>query len=308
MHPTHFEKPIFFGAVQTSFCTELPYEPLIQELKLWDQNGELPSRVCEKLLIETGYLDFIRASADYEAAARIENVEEFQSALVQFQEDQETSSLLNFLETITLDTTEQQVDTEGQVSLMTVHGAKGLEFPYVFVTGVEENLFPSFQSIEHGEVGIEEERRLFYVAMTRAMKKLYLTYAQGRLLFGQVKFNGFSRFIDEIPERFYSRLRLNAVRPDQSSTYFSKNEIDEHSQLSPYQEPVYEVRATPRSTISDMPKPKYREGMMVKHSLYGAAKVLQSEGYGAEEKVMLQFNDGSKKKFMVKFAPLSIIE
>ena len=86
---------------------------------------------------------------------------------------------------------------------MTVHGAKGLEFPYVFITGAEENLFPSYKSLETGEESIEEERRLFYVAMTRAMKKLFICFSQSRMLFGQTKFNGRNRFIYEIPNEFY---------------------------------------------------------------------------------------------------------
>lgn len=275
---------------------------LMNEVRFWDSNSEKPSRICEKIMIETGYWDYIRATADYEAQARIENLEELQSALVQFEEDNQNASLLSFLETVTLDTSGQDEHNDGLISLMTVHGAKGLEFPYVFVTGVEENLFPSFQSIENGDGAIEEERRLFYVAMTRAMEKLYLTYAQGRLLFGQVKFNGFSRFLDEIPERYYSRLRLAQPR---TSFQTHQPSVDEHSQLVDYDEPIYEVRTTKRADVSDMPKPKFPKGVSVRHSLYGQGVVLQSEGFGAEEKVTLQFADGSRKKFMVKFAPLT---
>ena len=86
---------------------------------------------------------------------------------------------------------------------MTVHGAKGLEFPYVFVVGAEENIFPSYMSMDDGEKGLEEERRLCYVAMTRAMERLYILFAQGRLMYGQVKFNGPSRFINEMPPKYY---------------------------------------------------------------------------------------------------------
>ena len=86
------------------------------------------------------------------------------------------------METITLDTTTEEEESNGQVSLMTVHGSKGLEYPYVFVTGAEESIFPSYRAIEEGDMAIEEERRLFYVAMTRAMKELFITYARGRML------------------------------------------------------------------------------------------------------------------------------
>ena len=137
--------------------------------------------------------------------ARLENLEELGNAIKQFEEVDESPSLMSFLESITLDNSQVgEADTSaGDVVLMTVHGAKGLEFPYVFVTGVEENIFPSFRSLEEGDMAEEEERRLFYVAMTRAMTKLYLTFAQGRMLFGQLRFNGPSRFIHEIPDKLY---------------------------------------------------------------------------------------------------------
>src|SRR5690606_11348396 len=131
--------------------------------------------------------------------ARMENVQELGNAIAQFEADQNSADLAAFLETITLDTTQEDEGNIGDVSLMTVHGAKGLEFDYVFVSGCEENVFPSWRSLEEGSGADEEERRLFYVAMTRAMKKLYLTFARGRMLFGQLRFNGPSRFLLEIP-------------------------------------------------------------------------------------------------------------
>ena len=174
---------------------------LINDCRSLSDHKEKPSIILDKILSESGYVDFLKIKKDYESQARLENIDEFKNAVAQFEENVESATLINFLETITLDTSfeaEEESQIKGEVSLMTVHGAKGLEFSYVFISGAEENLFPSFKSVETGEYAIEEERRLFYVAMTRAMKKLYIIFAQGRMLFGSLKFNGPSRFILEI--------------------------------------------------------------------------------------------------------------
>ncbi|MFO0003247.1 MAG: 3'-5' exonuclease, partial [bacterium] len=134
----------------------------------------------------SGYLEFLKADRTHEGAARLENLQELSTALKQYEQNQEAPGLTGFLETITLDS-EVEVDKSATVSLMTAHGSKGLEYEYVFVSGAEENVFPSFKSIERGGTAIEEERRLFYVAMTRAMKGLTVTFAQGRMLWGSLK-------------------------------------------------------------------------------------------------------------------------
>ncbi len=297
-NPENYKHIRFSAKVKSSLRS---FVSLIQEVSLLSENKEKPSVIYEKLLFESGYWDHLRASADYESQARMENLEELQSAIVQFESDSEDASLLGFLETITLDTTKEEDDkNQGEVSLMTVHGAKGLEFPYVFVTGAEENLFPSFQSVEEGGDRIEEERRLFYVAMTRAMERLYITFAQGRLLFGQVKFNGPSRFILEIPEHYYSWDRPAGTRSSSSLNSFQEDNWDNESQEIEYDEPVFEVR-------SPVVTAKFPKGSKVKHAIYGDGSVLQSDGSGNDEKVTIKFSDGSRKKFMVRFAPLTLL-
>jgi DNA helicase II / ATP-dependent DNA helicase PcrA len=278
---------------------------LLGEAKLLEESGEvLPSVIYEKLLHESSYYEFLKASKDYESQARMENLEELHGAIKQFEASTPKPSLSGFLETITLDSNqeqsvlEEQTEFKGEVSLMTIHGAKGLEFPYVYLSGVEENIFPSFKSIDSGEEGIEEERRLFYVAMTRAMTRLYITFAQARLLFGQLKFNGPSRYLDEIPNKYYQW--INRAKNNETNAYdWGKgNQDDDISQESPYDAdgPVIYQEKWNRHT--------YPKGSLVVHTLYGEGKVLDSEGLGNDERVMIQFKDGAKKKFMVKFAPL----
>ena len=184
---------------------------------------------------------------------------------------------------------------------MTIHGAKGLEYLYVFVVGAEETVFPSYQSMENGEDAIEEERRLFYVAMTRAMKKLYILFAQGRMLWGNLKFNGPSRFIDEIPEDYYEWSSYKKGDVPRVGKNKSGRQADEFSQLPEYNnsEPVEIV-----SRAKEFNNSQYPTGSRIKHKLYGIGSVLESEGSGPDEKIVIMFNDGTRKKFMVKFAPI----
>ncbi|WP_127715108.1 ATP-dependent helicase [Halobacteriovorax sp. HLS] len=266
-----------------------------------------PSSLYERILHESGYYDFLKSSKDYESIARMENLEELGNAIVQFEQSNEGATLLNFLETITLDTTQESDNPEntGEVSLMTIHGAKGLEFHNVFLCGAEENVFPSYKSLENGDTAIEEERRLFYVAMTRAMEKLHITFAQGRMLFGQLRFNGPSRFINEIPEKFYQWKKPNGGTRKTGDSWDSGSSSwdDDFNQDSSYDdEPVYQTASIDK--VIDAPKPKFPKGVKVIHSLYGAGTVLDSDGFGKEEKVSIKFSDGARKKFLVKFAPL----
>ena len=220
----------------------------------------------------------------------MENLQELLGAIKQYEEHSFQPTVEGFLEQIALDTTNDENRNErmtGEISLMTVHGAKGLEFYYVFIVGAEENIFPSYRSMEEGVEKVEEERRLFYVAMTRAMKKLHICFARGRMLFGQVKFNGPSRFIDEIPKHFYSWKQLGLPE----NTKALKNSVKKTRGESTYQS-------------SSSP---YQKGRRIRHGIYGKGKVVSSEGYGQDEKVIIVFNDGSRKKFMVKYSPLELL-
>ncbi|AUN96715.1 ATP-dependent DNA helicase PcrA [Bacteriovorax stolpii] len=285
---------------------------LINELRVLDQNKVKPSTIYEKALHESGYYAFLKANKDYETLARLENLDELLNAITQFEDSAEVPTLSGFLETITLDSNTEFDEgaraVDGEISLMTVHGAKGLEFTHAFVVGAEENVFPSYRSVDSGEIAMEEERRLFYVAMTRAMIKLYITFAQGRMLFGQVKFNGPSRFIDEIPEKLYSWKKLKGHQEDRYDNSFSGGNYDpyDQSQESYYDsdEVVYQVKETAAQPPKTYHQPKFPKGSKVVHSLYGAGLVESSEGAGAEEKVQIKFTDGNRKKFMVKFAPI----
>lgn len=272
---------------------------LIQEVKMLVEAKVRPHLCYEKILNESGYLEHLRQNRDYESLARIENLEELLSAVKQYEEGLDVPTLQGFLETISLDESSfsEEVAQQGEVVLMTVHSSKGLEFPYVFLTGAEENIFPSYRSLEQGKIGVEEERRLFYVAMTRAMKQLVISFASARMLFGALKFNGPSRFLDEIPSEFYTWKKLQTFDHDFDPV---RTDYDEYSQEPPpFDEgKVFQYQAPRKST--------YHRGSKVIHTLYGEGIVLDSEGQGGEEKVSIKFKGGVTKKFMVKFAPLTV--
>ncbi|MCO4753214.1 MAG: UvrD-helicase domain-containing protein [Bacteriovoracaceae bacterium] len=281
---------------------------LIQEAKVCEVEKRLPSTMYEKVLHESGYYEALSAEKTYEAQARLENLEELVSAIKQYEAEAEEATMTGFLENITLDSSVDESDEpEKEVSMMTIHGSKGLEYPFVFVTGAEESLFPSYRSIESGEEAIEEERRLFYVAMTRAMKKLYILFAQGRMLWGSIKFNGPSRFLDEIPEDYYKWEFYKTNSPFGKST---KKRVtngvdydDEFSQVQSYKETEI-VYSQSFASTKPLAQSIYPEGTVVKHKLYGEGRVLESKGAGKEEKIVILFRDGARKKFMAKFAPI----
>lgn len=161
------------------------------------------SELTKKVLKDTGYVKALELEDTKEAENRIENLEEFITVTMEFEEEAE-NGLGNFLEGITLSSDVDELEeTNEQVTLMTLHSAKGLEFPVVFIAGMEEGIFPSTKAIDEPN-GIEEERRLCYVGITRAKEHLYMTCAKSRTIFGSTSYNAISRFLKEIPEKFLS--------------------------------------------------------------------------------------------------------
>ena len=295
--PSEFKHLALSGKVQSAINQMVH---LIQEVQILESKNHPPTFSYEKLLNESGYLEFLRADKSYEGAARLENLEELMSAIKQFEESETEPTLVKFLETITLDSSSEEATGE-LISLMTVHGSKGLEYPYVFLIGAEDNIFPSYKSLEIGPTAIEEERRLFYVAMTRAMKQLTITFAQGRMLWGSLKFNGPSQFLHEIPSKYYRWINFQSSPRRTDFDSKSYDDFDQRSQsLSNDSYDGEKVYHTKRAISAA----NYPSGSKIIHALYGEGTVLDSEGLGQDEKVTIQFRDGIRKKFMVKFAPL----
>jgi DNA helicase-2/ATP-dependent DNA helicase PcrA len=243
------------------------------------------AELLEEVLQETGYLDALRAERTIEAEGRIENLEELVSVAREYEATAEEPSLEEFLQQVALFSEQDNLKSdEGIVTLMTIHNAKGLEFPVVFLIGMEDGVFPHMRSIEAGDV--EEERRLAYVGITRAKQKLYLTYARRRSLYGGSEWNLPSRFLDEIPadlaERQASEQRTFG-RPSAAATTWSD---------------------TPNAPTRREPTPgaSFRIGEDVVHARFGDGVVTGVEAGGV---VMVRFaSDGSEKKLMADYAPL----
>lgn len=170
-------------------------------------DGESPAKIFDMIVDKSGYMALLKASKKIEDVARVENLQELKSSIVQFLTSSDDKTLTAYLETITLDRTEDNLDY-GKVSLMTIHSSKGLEFDNVFLVGLEETIFPSGQSVGEGRERLEEERRLFYVAVTRARQNLSILYAVQRMIYGKTAFNPPSRFLDELPSQYLTKYKV----------------------------------------------------------------------------------------------------
>jgi DNA helicase-2/ATP-dependent DNA helicase PcrA len=274
---------------------------LIQEAKRMHAVDASPTHLFEFVMNKSGYFDYLKSQKNQEDRARLENLEEFYRAMEQFQSESkfttgENPTLTDFIESLALDPASQWEDANQEnqrsfISLMTIHGAKGLEYDYVFLCGVEDGIFPSQQNIERGDLALEEERRLFYVGMTRAMKQLSISFSKARMLWGSIKFYGPSRFLSEIPEEY---IIWNKRSRSMGSSF------QDHDDLISVA-PTYHGSLN-GSLLSSAIYPK---GTKIQHQLYGQGIVISTEGSGEQEKVTIKFFDGSLKKFMAKFAPMS---
>jgi DNA helicase-2/ATP-dependent DNA helicase PcrA len=250
--------------------------------------NELDSGTDEMLLEElvehviqgSGLIEFFKKEKGEKGQARVENLEELVSAAKQFVADEEElSPLQQFLDSAALDAGDAQADEhEDSVQLMTLHSAKGLEFPLVFLAGMEENLFPHRMSLE--EPGrLEEERRLCYVGITRAMEKLMITYAESRRLHGSETLNTPSRFIREIPAELLQEVRL-------------------HSSVARPVSSMMQAR---------VPDTELSLGQPVYHQIFGEGVVLNFEGRGASARVQVNFDTDGSKWLVLQYANLQLM-
>ncbi len=260
-----------------------------------------------EILQDTGYLRELEQDDTIESKSRIENLQEFGNAIMRFIEThQDDVSLEKFLSDMALvsDADTLAADNQPSITLMTLHISKGLEFPHVFMLGMEEGLFPGHQSIEEAGDRMEEERRLCYVGMTRAEKSLYMCHARSRRHWGEHQFNPPSRFLDEIPSHLSEPVSLIQRRPqfmNRTST-FSKPQSSAHQLSSGFDTfPDYE-------NMSDVQDGNpYRKGARVRHPVFGAGAIFSVEGSGDSIKVAILFTDQSIKKFIAKHANLTFI-
>ena len=308
---------------------------VIEELKARKEELTI-SELIKLTLKKSGYTKALEDENTVEAENRIENLDEFLTVAIEFEEQEAENSLSQFLEGITLSSDIDDLeDDEEYVTLMTLHSAKGLEFPAVFLVGMEEGIFPGYKSISE-EKELEEERRLCYVGITRAKENLFLTCSKQRTIFGSTSYNPTSRFLNEIPQELlegYEEAFGGTSNKEQmfkdskySWTYGSKDnraiktyKIDENSPVaaaSSVQNNNGFMFRTAESFLNNLSKKstntvdlsQYKSGVKVFHKKFGQGIINQVEPEGEDLKVDINFEKVGHKRLMAKFANLEVIE
>ena len=265
--------------------------------------------ITKEVLKQSGLYNLYKNDESLEGINRIQNIEELLNGIKDFVENNEKSqaSVSSFLQDVAL-ATDQDNDTNdnNKVSLMTVHLAKGLEFPYVYIVGLEENLFPSAMNL-NSRTELEEERRLFYVALTRAEKKIYLSYVLSRYRWGKPVDSEKSRFIDEIKEEY---LQNNVIQRSISKDFSQKSQFNKVGIRfkKPETRPAKNfVKLKSSSSKSNLFDNKLIVGNIVVHERFGKGEVISIEGQGGDKKAEIKFEKGGLKKLLLRFSRLEII-
>ncbi len=304
------------------------FTAMMDELTVLSRTMDLPD-FYEEVVARTGYAAMLQAKNDVESRTRLENVRELLTSINGYLENAEGEpTLAGFLDEIALYTDLDSHDPdEDAVVMMTMHSAKGLEFPTVFVVGMEEGIFPGIRAIGEAEE-MEEERRLCYVALTRAKQRLYLTCAGQRMLFGRTSTNRPSRFTGEIPAELLDQSGRSYLDP--TPTGGDWDEFDQTPRVSTHREPYRQGSAAPQSAYgaqrrasSSPPRPQkpaparpvfqsaapapsaalpdYRKGDMLEHKAFGRGMVLSTQRVGGDTLLEIAFDGVGTKRLMLKF-------
>ena len=308
------------------------FRDMINDLILKKDNIKI-SELMKDVLKESGYEAMLNEGNEKENEMRFENLMEFIGVAIEFEKETADATLADFLDSIALVSDVDRMDDESEsVTLMTMHSAKGLEFEVVFLVGMEEGLFPSKRSIEEDE-SVEEERRLCYVGITRAKKKLYITNASKRTLYGSTTYTMPSRFISEIPEELFDDDALEniSLRKKKSKKYLddeyekaegilsSNREIFGKSQSSSklkfglsvdnFLKNLNGITAKSSNTTENSTKNiNYEVGMTVKHKKFGVGVIKKIEAEGDDYKLDIVFESSGFKRLMANYTPLEIVK
>ena len=290
------------------------------------QEGYTIHELIEDILDETGYQKDLEKEGEIEYQTRLENIEELINKAVSFEGDHENPSLTEFLEEVALVADIDRMDeSENRVTLMTLHSAKGLEFPRVYLTGMEDGLFPSMMALSSDDKdGVEEERRLCYVGITRAQKFLLLTAARQRMINGETRYSKVSRFIEEIPSHFLDSVKLESrllgkrgsQSSDDSLPWSKTGTATGHhggvSSFGPGNHAYASKTAMPTQTPGfgkafTVKKPdslNYKKGDRVNHVKFGVGEVLEIKDGGRDFEVTVNFDNAGVKRMFASFAKL----
>jgi DNA helicase-2/ATP-dependent DNA helicase PcrA len=263
------------------------------------------TELVEEVLEKTGYREMLKAEKSIEAQSRLENLDEFLSVTKNFEENSEDKSLVGFLTDLALVADIDKLDDDGEqadaVVLMTLHSAKGLEFPVVFLMGLEEGVFPHSRSLME-EAEMEEERRLMYVGVTRAEEQLFITNAQMRTLFGRTNMNPPSRFIREIPEDL-----LEGIEPVRKSSSFGSSSSVAGKSRQPQSQTQTQRKAVmrPATILTGGEEAQWKVGDKAEHGKWGIGTVVSVKGNGEGTELDIAFpSPVGVKRLLAKFAPI----
>ena len=287
--------PYSYAPLEKSALKLMQFSALIEGMAQLLEDGMSLPDFYDELLIRTGYVDMLTSKDTEENKTRLENVRELKSSINSYVENADVPTLAGFLEEIALYTDlEQYNESDDAVVLMTMHSAKGLEFPHVFLVGFEDGLFPGMRAIGDAEE-MEEERRLCYVAITRAKQSLTITHARQRMIYGRTSAAMPSRFLKEIPEECV--VKKGGYRRVEN-TYESRSQYPSYS--SPARKPKPSVlSAAPAAPAACL---ELNQGDMVMHAAFGKGMVLSVRKMGGDALLEIAFDDIGTKKLMAKTA------
>ena len=303
------------------FLNSREFINVIEELKQQKEKLKL-SELIKQTLKKTGYTKSLEAENTIEAENRIANLEEFLTVAMEFEEEFAENTISEFLESITLSSDlDDMEEQEDSITLMTLHSAKGLEFPAVFLVGMEEGIFPGYQSQMEPEE-LEEERRLCYVGITRAKENLFLTCSKQRTVFGSTSYNPVSRFLKEIPQELLEGYEEAFGETSNKQNIFTDSKY-KWSYGDSKKEPVFAAKSnnnfvfrTAESFLNGINKKtsntqvdltQYKEGIRVFHKKFGEGTINIVEPEGEDLKVDINFDKVGHKRLMAKYANLEII-
>lgn len=278
-------------------------KPLVDVAKMFDHLSTFAEKnsldaLLDELLQKSGYLTYLKSLGD-EGAMRLENINELKSTMVTYSQEAEEPSLAGFLEEVALYTDIDQLNEDSDyVVMMTLHSAKGLEFPNVFVVGMEENIFPGSRSITNDE-DIEEERRLAYVGITRAKKNLFLTHAVERMLFGNINRNRISRFIKELPSEYLETKQQQIERKPLDT---NSPKIIASTNI-PLQAQIANKKRIEKPNVNI----EFAVGDRVSHNIFGEGTVLAATKMSNDTMLEVAFDSKGTKKIMANFAKIKKI-
>ncbi|PNG20609.1 DNA helicase PcrA [Streptomyces cahuitamycinicus] len=296
-----------YGMAARSTNAVKRFNTLMEDLRTVVESGAGPATVLEAVLERTGYLAELQASTDPQDETRIENLQELAAVAMEFEQERgedEQTTLSDFLEQVALVADSDQIpdeeDGDGVITLMTLHTAKGLEFPVVFLTGMEDGVFPHMRALGQAKE-LEEERRLAYVGITRARERLYLTRSTLRSAWGQPSYNPPSRFLEEIPPAHMEWKRTGATAPA-SAGPVSAVAASLSSSRSRSSASGASGFATRRS--AEKPVVALAVGDRVTHDQFGLGTVVAVKGTGGNAEATIDFGEAKPKRLLLRYAPV----